>query len=147
MHVRLHSESRIHEDIDTSRGRLTPRRHVLVQAVVTTQLCHHTCQLPQRQRTSVPKHPPLVAASRPQLQPGLTAVKCYIPQAANGTLLLRSLPALRSTTKSDRNMGVRAGRWLTHAYSCIHMHKHRHGCLVLQWSTVVYAKLATQEGF
>ena len=27
------------------------QRLVLVQAAVTTQLCHHTCHLPQRQRT------------------------------------------------------------------------------------------------
>ena len=44
--------SRIHKDIDTSddRDRLNSQRHVLVQAAVTTQLCHHTCHLPQRQR-------------------------------------------------------------------------------------------------
>ena len=30
--------------------RFISQRHVLVQAAVTTQLCHHTCDLPQRQR-------------------------------------------------------------------------------------------------
>ena len=51
MYVLLHTG--IHKDIDTSdnRDRLNSQRHVLVQAAVTTQLCHHTCHLPQRQRT------------------------------------------------------------------------------------------------
>ena len=49
MYVGIHS--RIHKDIDTSdnRDRLNSQRYALVQAVVTTQLCHHTCHLPQRQ--------------------------------------------------------------------------------------------------
>ena len=34
------------------------QRHVLVQAAVTTQLCHHTCHLPQRQRDGQPNQPP-----------------------------------------------------------------------------------------
>ena len=51
MYVKLHS--RTHKDIDTSNNRdqLNSERHVLVQAAVTTQLCHHTWHLPQRQRT------------------------------------------------------------------------------------------------
>ena len=54
MYVWLHS--RIHKDVDTSdnRDRLNSQRHVLVQAAVTTQLCHHTCHLPQRQRMCHP---------------------------------------------------------------------------------------------
>ena len=38
------THSRMHKDIDTSdnRDRLNSDRHVLVQAAVTTQLCHHT---------------------------------------------------------------------------------------------------------
>ena len=45
--------SRVRKDVDTSdnRERLNSQRHVLVQAAVTTRLCHHTCHLPQRQRT------------------------------------------------------------------------------------------------
>ena len=31
----------------TTGDRLNSQRHVLVQAAVTTQLCHHTCHLPQ----------------------------------------------------------------------------------------------------
>ena len=51
MYVLLHTG--IHKDIDTfdNRDRLNSQRHVLVQAAVTTQLCHHTRHLPQRQRT------------------------------------------------------------------------------------------------
>ena len=47
MYLCLHS--RIHKDIGTSDDLDRPNapRHVLVRAAVTTQLCHHTRQLPQ----------------------------------------------------------------------------------------------------
>ena len=48
------AHSRIHKGIGTSdnRDRLYPQRRMLVQAVVTVQLCYHTRQLSQRQQTS-----------------------------------------------------------------------------------------------
>ena len=55
MYACMYDFGRIHKDADASdnRDRLNSRRHVLVQVAVTTQLCYHACQLPQRQRTGI----------------------------------------------------------------------------------------------